>query len=58
MRALLKKLKAEQSALDKKEGQMYSKAFQPWLKLHIASNQRLRRYEAVHSLLAAFSSTQ
>ncbi|KAL0047086.1 hypothetical protein WJX82_006178 [Trebouxia sp. C0006] len=28
MRALLKKLKAEQSALDKKEGQMYSKAFQ------------------------------
>jgi len=28
MRALLKKLKAEKSALDKKEGQMYSKAFQ------------------------------
>ena len=28
MRALLKKLKAEQSALDKQEGQMYSKAFQ------------------------------
>ncbi len=28
MRALWKKLKAEQSALDKKEAQMYSKAFQ------------------------------
>lgn len=28
MRALMKKLKAEQSVLDKKEAQMYSKAFQ------------------------------
>ena len=61
MRALMKKLKAEQSAVDRKEAQMYSKAFQRMAQAPDSKQQKaaqVRNCSCISLLLTSITSAK